>query len=182
MRDKPNELARPTNSLRAEEPRWGTWLLPESLPQGLWGESAVVNSCLIFSVVQRAPKAPSENSPPPSLLATSTLRGAIFARYFEKYMAVLSLVRKKSTLVKRGKSSLTIIMYSFPLGDCTNFGPARSTKHFSSGLTARVWVIGLTDFLTPFASEHPRQGASYPWSFTPICFAVLRNRTSCIPV
>ena len=70
------------------------------------GESAVVYSCLIFSVVHRAPKAPFEKSPPPSLLTTSTLRRAICARYFEKYVAVSSLVRRKNTLVNREKSSL----------------------------------------------------------------------------
>ena len=144
MRDKPNEHSRPTTSHREENTRWGTWLR---------GEPLVVNSCLIFSAVQRALNAPSEKSPPLSLLTTFSLQGAISARYFQKCMAVSSLVRRKTTPVNHNNKN--IIMFSFPPSDCTDFGSARSTKHRAADLTARRWVTRLTGFLIPFASEHP---------------------------
>ena len=52
----------------------------------------------------------------PSLLTTSTLRGAISAKYFENYGVVSSLVRRENILVDREKH--------LPLSSCTPSPPA----------------------------------------------------------
>ena len=102
-------------------------------------------------------KSTSRNLAAPSTPHHLYLAG-ISAKYFKDYVSVSSLVRRKNTQVNREKSSLTIIMYSFPPGDCTDFGPARSTKHLSAGLTARVWGDRLDGLPDPFCLRATLRG------------------------
>ena len=72
----------------------------------MWG----IGCCKLlpdFLCCAKGPKSTFRKLGAPSLLTTSSLRGAISARYFEKYVAVSSLVRRKNTLINREKSSLT---------------------------------------------------------------------------
>ena len=62
------------------------------------GVPAVASSCLIFSRVHSSNSYP-QPLPPPSLLINFTLRGTMSSKFFVKYSAVSSLLRRKFTLV-----------------------------------------------------------------------------------